>query len=71
VTVAPHDVDALSVTIGELLANPDRRVALASRAQARAHAVLSLDRQAAMLDLLFRRIGRLTPSHHPDVAAPW
>jgi glycosyltransferase involved in cell wall biosynthesis len=70
VTVAPHDVDALSVAIGELLANPDRRVALASRAQTRARAELSLDRQATLLDSLFRRIGRTTPRYHPDIAAP-
>ena len=62
VTVAPHDVDALSVTIGNLLANPQRRAALASRAQARARAELSLDRQAALLDLLFRRIAGIGPN---------
>jgi glycosyltransferase involved in cell wall biosynthesis len=69
VTVAAHDVDALSVAIGELLANPERRIALASRAQTRARAELSLDRQAALLDSLFRRIGKITPRYHPDIAA--
>ena len=62
VTVAPHDVNALSVAIGKLLANPQRRAALASQAQDRARAELSLDRQAAMLDLLFRRIAGIGPS---------
>jgi glycosyltransferase involved in cell wall biosynthesis len=56
VIVAPHDVHALSVTIGSLLENPKRRAALASRAQARARTDLSLDRQAAQLDTLFRQI---------------
>jgi glycosyltransferase involved in cell wall biosynthesis len=56
VTVAPRDIDALSAAIGNLLANPQRRAALASRAQARARDMLSLDRQATLLDSLFRRI---------------
>src|SRR5262245_39080258 len=62
VTVAPHDVSALSAAIDKLLANPQRRAALASQAQDRARAKLSLDRQAAMLDSLFRRIAGIGPS---------
>jgi glycosyltransferase involved in cell wall biosynthesis len=62
VTVAPHDVNALSAAIDKLLANPQRRAALASQAQDRARAKLSLDRQAAMLDSLFRRIAGIGPS---------
>jgi glycosyltransferase involved in cell wall biosynthesis len=72
-TVAPNDVEALSITIGDLLANPERRVALASRAQARAHTELSLDRQAALLDSLFRQVARTGPNekeHQLDVARP-
>ena len=63
VIVPPHDIDALAVTIGNLMANPQRRAALGSRAQARARAELSLERQSALLDLLFRRIAGLTPGH--------
>ncbi len=37
------------------------RVALATRAQDRARAELSLDRQAGLLDLLFRRIAGIAP----------
>src|SRR5262249_8845460 len=62
VIVTPNDTNALSVTIGNLLANPQRRAALAYRAQARARAELSLDRQATLLDLLFRRIARIHPN---------
>lgn len=62
VTVAPHDIGALSVAIGDLLANPQRCAALASRAQARAGAELSLDRQVALLDLLFRRFAAIRPN---------
>jgi glycosyltransferase involved in cell wall biosynthesis len=64
VTVAPHDVNALSAAIDKLLANPKRRAALASQAQDRARAKLSLDRQAAMLDLLFRQIAGIGPSRN-------
>jgi glycosyltransferase involved in cell wall biosynthesis len=56
VIVAPDNVEALSHAIGDLLANPQRRVALATHAQARARAELSIDRQVMMLDFLFRRI---------------
>src|SRR5262249_54786207 len=61
VIVAPHDVDALAASIGDLLANSQRRAALASRAQARARAELSLDRQAALLDALFRQTAGIEP----------
>jgi glycosyltransferase involved in cell wall biosynthesis len=61
VIVAPHDVDALSAAIGDLLANSQHRAALASRAQARARAELSLDRQAALLDALFRQTAGIDP----------
>jgi glycosyltransferase involved in cell wall biosynthesis len=62
VTVAPHDIDALSAAIAELLRDPQRRADLGSRAQARARDELSLDRQATILDLLFRRVGGIGPS---------
>jgi glycosyltransferase involved in cell wall biosynthesis len=62
VTVTPNDVNALSAAIGKLLADPQRRAALASQAQDRARAELSLDRQAAILDLLFRRVAGMGPS---------
>jgi glycosyltransferase involved in cell wall biosynthesis len=56
VIVAPGDVAALSQIIADLLTNPERRIALASRAQARARIELSLDRQVVLLDSLFRRL---------------
>jgi glycosyltransferase involved in cell wall biosynthesis len=61
VTVAPDDVKALSGAIGDLIANPQRRAALALRAQARARHRLSLDQQAVLLDSLFRQISGTSP----------
>ena len=49
VTVPPDDIDGLSKIIGDLLANPQRRLVLAARAEARARTDLSLDRQAILL----------------------
>jgi glycosyltransferase involved in cell wall biosynthesis len=62
VTVAPHDIDSLSAAIANLLANPQRRAALASHAQTRARGRLSLDQQAALLDSLFRQIAGTGPN---------
>jgi glycosyltransferase involved in cell wall biosynthesis len=56
VIVRPGDVSDLSKAIGDLLANPQRQIDLASRAQLRARTDLSLDRQAVLLDALFRRL---------------
>jgi glycosyltransferase involved in cell wall biosynthesis len=54
--VPPGDIRALSLAIADLLANPDKRAALASRAETRARVELSLERQATLLDSLFRRL---------------
>jgi glycosyltransferase involved in cell wall biosynthesis len=54
VIVRPGDVFGLSKIIGDLLENPQRRMDLASRAELRARTKLSLDRQATLLDALFR-----------------
>jgi glycosyltransferase involved in cell wall biosynthesis len=54
VTVEPGDIPGLSKIIGDLLADPQRRMHLASRAQVRARTQLSIGRQAALLDALFR-----------------
>jgi glycosyltransferase involved in cell wall biosynthesis len=56
VIVAPGDVAGLSHTISELLADPERCIAFASRAQSRAREELRLNRQAAQLDSLFQRL---------------
>jgi len=66
-TVAPHDIDSLSAAIANLLVNPQRRAALASRAQVRASGRLSLDRQAALLDSLFRQIAGADPNRRPMI----
>jgi glycosyltransferase involved in cell wall biosynthesis len=54
--VRPGDVSGLSKIIGDLLANPQRRVDLAARAELRARTEFSLDRQATLLDSLFRAL---------------
>jgi glycosyltransferase involved in cell wall biosynthesis len=56
VTVPAGDVPSLSSTIADLLANPQRRIDLASRAQLRARTELSLERQAALLNSLFAHL---------------
>jgi glycosyltransferase involved in cell wall biosynthesis len=54
--VPPGNIRALSLAIADLLANPDRRATFASRAEARARVELSVQRQAILLDSLFRRL---------------
>jgi glycosyltransferase involved in cell wall biosynthesis len=54
--VRPGDVSGLSKIIGDLLANPQRRMDLAARAEHRARTEFSLDRQATLLDSLFRAL---------------
>jgi glycosyltransferase involved in cell wall biosynthesis len=56
VKVAPGNVNALSRAIADLLANPQQRATLASRAEKRAHVELSVERQATLLDSLFRHL---------------
>jgi glycosyltransferase involved in cell wall biosynthesis len=56
VLVRPGDVFGLSVAIGDLLANPQRRRDLATRAELRARTEFSLNRQASLLDSLFRAL---------------
>jgi glycosyltransferase involved in cell wall biosynthesis len=63
--VAPGNVPALSLAIADLLANPDKRAALALRAETRARAELSVERQAILLDALFRRL-----AGHPNESKP-
>ena len=58
VKVPPGNIRALSVATAELLTNPERRATLASRAETRAHAELSVERQATHLDALFRRLSK-------------
>lgn len=60
--VPSNDVDALSRAIADLVDNPERRMSLAARGQARATSELSMDKQAAMLDSLFREIIHLPPA---------
>lgn len=54
--VPTNDVDALFRAIADLLDNPERRISLAARGQARANSELSIDKQASMLDSLCREI---------------
>jgi glycosyltransferase involved in cell wall biosynthesis len=54
--VPPGNVQALALAIAELLADPDKRATLALRAEARARAELSVERQAVLLDSLFRKL---------------
>ena len=54
--VPPANISALSLAIADLLTYPDRRAALASRAETRAHVELSVERQTTLLDGLFRRL---------------
>jgi glycosyltransferase involved in cell wall biosynthesis len=54
--VPPGNIRALSLAIADLLANPDKRAALALRAETRARVELSVERQATLLDSLFRRL---------------
>src|SRR5262249_38223905 len=55
--VPPGNIGALSLAISDLLANPDKRAVLASRAETRRHVELTVERQARLLDALFRRFG--------------
>jgi glycosyltransferase involved in cell wall biosynthesis len=54
--VPPGNIRALALAIADLLANPDKRAAFASRAEVRARVELSVERQAILLDSLFRRL---------------
>ena len=59
--VPPGNIRALSLAIADLLANPDKRAALALHAETRARVELSVERQAMLLDSLFRRL-----AGHPE-----
>ena len=54
--VPPGNAHALALAIEELLIDPDKRTTLAMRAGARARAELSVERQAVLLNTLFRRL---------------
>ena len=54
--VPPGDIQALSLAIADLLATPNKRATFASRAETRARVELSIERQAIILDSLFRRL---------------
>ena len=55
IIVPQGDVVALAPAIVDLLDRPEHRLELASRGKIRAHEGFSIDRQAAILDGLFRQ----------------
>jgi glycosyltransferase involved in cell wall biosynthesis len=61
VLVRPGKVEDLVSTLESLINDKQRRKALGDVAQRRAREVLSLERQAALLDVLFRD---LLATHH-------
>jgi glycosyltransferase involved in cell wall biosynthesis len=61
--VPPGNAHALRLAIADLLESPKGRADLASRAESRAHVELSVERQAALLDSLFRRMTRKDPEY--------